>query len=110
MLYFVDFHVNYGADMTQKDLFTIWAKEATVALEAKEKGLIVDLWKCVGERRVIVIVDVDCPDTLDQILFTIPIMQEMGQYVDVKVTALRRYEAFAEDVNNWLKEESSVEF
>lgn len=102
MLFFLDFHVEYAADMTQKDLFTIWAEEANAALGAKEAGVVVDLWKCVGERRVIAIVNVDSPDTLDQILFTLPIMKAMGQHVQVKVTALRRYEDFAADVKNWL--------
>ncbi len=104
MLFFLDFQVEYGADMTQKDLFTIWAEEAKAALGAKEAGVVVDLWKCVGERRVLVIVNVDSPDTLDQILFTLPIMKTMGQHIQVKVTALRRYEDFAADVNNWLSE------
>ena len=39
----------------------------------------------------ICIVDVDSHDTLDEILtWTLPIMVEIGQFVDVKVTALRR--------------------
>jgi muconolactone delta-isomerase len=104
MLYFLDFQVEYSAQMTQKDLFTIWSKEAVVALEAKKQGTVIDLWKCVGERRVLAIVEVDSPDTLDQILFTLPIMKEMGQHVQVKVTSLRRYEDFAADVQGWLKE------
>ena len=62
------------------------------------------LWKCVWERRVIAIFNVDSPDILDQILFTLPIMKAMGQYVNVKVTSLRRYEDFAADVNQWLNE------
>jgi muconolactone D-isomerase len=31
-------------------------------------------------------------------------MKEMGQHVDVKVTALRRYEDFAADVKKWYEE------
>jgi muconolactone D-isomerase len=54
---------------------------------------------------VVAVVNVDSPDTLDQILFTLPIMKQMGQHVTVKVTALRRYEDFAADVNQWLQEE-----
>jgi muconolactone D-isomerase len=98
MLYHLDFRVEYGADMTQKDLFTIWSREAEVALGAKAAGTVIDLWKSVGTRRVIAIVDVDSPDTLDQILLDLPIMKEMGQYVQVEVTSLRRYEDFATDV------------
>ena len=99
MLFHLDFHVEYGATMSQQDLFSTWQREAEAALGAKEAGVVVDLWKCAGERRVIAILDVDGPDTLDDIVLTLPIMVEMGQFVDVKVTALRRYEDFAGSVN-----------
>jgi muconolactone delta-isomerase len=104
MLFHLDFHVEYGATMSQQDLFGIWSREAEGALGAKQAGVIVDLWKCVGERRVVAVVDVDSHDTLDEILFTLPIMVEMGQFVDIKVTALRRYEDFAGTVNKLLKQ------
>jgi muconolactone D-isomerase len=99
MLYHLDFQVEYAAHMSQHDLLTIWAEEANAALDAKKAGVVVDLWKCVGMRRVIAIVNVDSPDMLDQILLNLPIMKKMGQHVDVKVTSLRRYEDFAVDVN-----------
>ena len=103
MLYHLDFNVEYGADMSQNDLFDIWSREADAAIGAKEAGVVVDLWKCVGERRVIAIVKVESPDMLDQILLDLPIMKEMGQHVHVEVTALRRYEDFAADVKERLK-------
>ena len=103
MLFHLDFHVEYGAAMSQQDLFATWSREAEAALGAKQAGVVVDLWKCVGERRVIAVVDVDSHDTLDEILLTLPIMVEMGQYVDVNVTALRRYEDFAGSVNRLLQ-------
>ncbi|MEM8977793.1 MAG: muconolactone Delta-isomerase family protein [Pseudomonadota bacterium] len=98
MLFHLDFHVEYSAEMTQNDLFDIWAEEADAALGAKEGGVVVDLWKAVGERRVIAIVNVDNAEMLDQILLDLPIMQKMGQHVQVDVTALRTYEGFAADV------------
>jgi len=98
MLFHLDFKVEYAADMTQQDLFGIWAEEAVVALGAKKAGAVVDLWKAVGMRRVLAIVNVDGPDTLDQILFDLPIMKKMGQHVQVTVTPIRRYEDFAADV------------
>lgn len=49
-------------------------------------------------RRVIAIVDVPSPDTLDQILLDLPIMKKHGQHVQVQVTGLRKYEDFAADV------------
>jgi muconolactone D-isomerase len=102
MLYLLDFRVEYPAEMSQRQLFTIWAKEAEAALGAKKAGVVVDLWKCVGMRRVVCVVDVDGPDTLDQILFDLPIMKEHGQHVNVEVTSLRRYEDFAADVSKRL--------
>lgn len=100
MLYHLDFQVEYAANMSQQDLFCIWAEEAEAALGAKKAGVIVDLWKCVGIRRIIAILDVDSPDRLDQILFDLPIMKKMGQHVHITVTALRRYEDFASDVGD----------
>jgi muconolactone delta-isomerase len=102
MLYHVDFHVEYPASMSQKDLFTLWAREAEAALGAKKAGVVVDLWKCVGARRVIAIVNVEGPDVLDQILLDLPIMKELGHHVQVEVTPLRRYEDFAADVKKRL--------
>jgi len=104
MLYLPDFHIEYPATMTQKDLFAIWMREADAALGAKRKGVVVDLWKCVGSRRVVVVVNVDSPDTLDQILMDLPIMKEHGQHTHVEVTSLRRYEDFAADVKKRLAE------
>lgn len=102
MLYFLDFRVEYPATMSQNDLFSIWAREADAAIGAKEAGAVVDLWKCVGQRRVVAVVNVDGPDTLDQILLDLPIMKEHGQHVQVDVTPLRRYEDFAADVKQRL--------
>jgi len=102
MLYHADFHIEYPASMSQKDFFSIWAREAEAALGAKKAGVIVDIWKCVGSRRVIVVVDVDSLDALDQMLLDLPIMREHGQHVRVDVTPLRRFEDFTADVKKRL--------
>ena len=102
MLYHLDFQVEYSAAMSQQDLFTIWSEEADAALGAKAAGVVVDLWKCVGTRRIIAIVNVDSPDELDRIIFGLPIMKQMGQHVQVQVTPLRRYEDFAADVKSMI--------
>jgi muconolactone delta-isomerase len=103
MLYLLDFHIEYPETMAQKELFSIWAREAKVALAAKQKGVVVDLWKCVGIRRVIVIVNVDGPDTLDQLLIDLPIMKEHGHHTLVDVVPLRRYEDWASDLQKHLE-------
>jgi muconolactone D-isomerase len=102
MLFHLDFHVDYPDGMQQQELFAIWAREAEAALGAKEAGIVVDLWKCVGQRRVVAIVDVESHDMLDQISLDLPIMKEHGQHVHIEVTALRRYEDFAADVKSRL--------
>lgn len=98
MLYKLDFTVEYDDTMAQQGLLGVWAEEANAALGAKSAGVVVDLWKVVGERKVLVIADVETPDDLDRILFDLPIMQKMGHFVQVDVKSLRRYEDFADDV------------
>lgn len=100
MLYRLDFTVEYNENMAQQGLLGVWAEEANAALGAKSAGVVVDLWKVVGERKVLVIADVETPDDLDRILFDLPIMQKMGHLVQVDVKSLRRYEDFAEDVKD----------
>src|SRR5215470_8835390 len=98
MLYHVDFRIEYPASMSQKDFFSIWVGEANAALGAKKAGVVVDIWKCVGDRRVIVIVNVDSPDMLDQMALDLPIMKQLGQHVRIDVTPLPRFEDFAADL------------
>lgn len=103
MLYHLDFRIDYPASMSQKEFFSIWVRECEAALGAKKAGLIVDVWKCVGSRRVVAVVNVDSPDMLDQILLDLPIMKEHGQHVGIDITPLRRYEDFAADVKKRLE-------
>ena len=100
MLFHIDFSVEYSADMSQGDLFDIWSVETQAALAAKKAGVVVDLWKVVGERRVIAIVNVESMELLDQILLDLPIMQKMGQHVQANVKAIRTYEGFANDIKD----------
>jgi muconolactone delta-isomerase len=58
----------------------------------------VDLYKVSGQRRVLVIMDVDSHDELDQILMAgLPMAHELEME---EVLPLRTYEAFAEDIRN----------
>ncbi|MEM1006137.1 MAG: muconolactone Delta-isomerase family protein [Pseudomonadota bacterium] len=100
MLYRLDFTVEYDSGMQQQGLLGVWAEEAEAALGAKSAGVVLDLWKIVGERKVLAIVDVESPDVLDRILFDLPIMQKMGHHVQVDVKSMRRYEDFAADVKD----------
>lgn len=103
MLYLLDFCVEYPAGMAQEDLFSIWARDADVVLDAEQTGVVVGVWKCVGLRRVIAVVDVEGHETLDRILLDLPIMKEHGQHVQLEVTPLRNYKDFVEDLKNRLE-------
>ena len=61
------------------------------------RAQVVDLFKVVGERRVLAVVEVP-PDKLDQLSLDLPIMQEMGGTVDLDVSPLQPYAAFAADL------------
>ena len=102
MLYHADFHIEYPSSMSQKEFFATMAREADAALGAKKAGVVVDIGKCAGSRRVMAVVNVDGPDTVDQMLLDLPLMKELGQHVQVVVTPLRRYEDFAADVKKRL--------
>jgi hypothetical protein len=41
MLYHVDFRIEYPASMSQKDFFSIWAREAEAGLGAKKAGVVI---------------------------------------------------------------------
>jgi muconolactone D-isomerase len=70
--------------------------------------VVIDLWKCVGSRRVIAVANVDSLDTLDKILVDLPIMKEHGQHVQIDVTPLRRLEDFATDLKKRLESSSQT--
>ena len=103
MLYLLDFRIEYPATMSQKEFFSVLLREAETALSARKAGIIVDVWKCAGIRRVVAVVNVDGPDMLDQLLIDLPIMKDLGQHIHVDATPLRRYEDWASDLKKRLE-------
>jgi len=74
-------------------LFDIWEQEADAALAAKEQGLIKHIFKLVGERRVVPIVDAPDHDTLDDILTAkLPLAHHLKFN---EVAPVREYASFA---------------
>ena len=95
MLIFVDVRVD-PKEMSQDELWAAWEEEANAALAAKDAGKVVALYKVCGQRRVLVLLDVESHDELDQIwMAALP----MARYLELKeVLPVREYEAFADDV------------
>ena len=76
---------------------SIWCEEAAKAIGAKRAGVIVDIWKAVGMRRVHCLLRFDSPDVLDNTLsFALPIMQQNGSNVKINVKPLRGFHTLAE--------------
>jgi muconolactone D-isomerase len=95
MLYFVDIVVD-AKDMSLDELWDLWEKEAEAAAGAKEAGMLVAIYKVVGQRRVIAIMNAESHDQLDQIMMAgLP----MSNYLVWKeITPIREYTDFAADV------------
>ena len=100
LFFWLEINVEYkGMDLME--FLRIWSEEADSAIGKKKEGIIVDIWKCVGIRRIHCIICVDSPDALDKITFTLPIMKQMGNNVNVLVKSLRKYESFFADLKKW---------
>ncbi len=97
MLFLLDIRVEPG-DLSFDELWDMWEKETEAAAEAKAAGKIVDLWKVVGQRRIVALFDVESHDELDQILMAALPMAHNLEFL--QVLPLRAYENFAADVRN----------
>lgn len=95
MLFFVKVRVT-PRELSPDELWDLWEKEAEAALQAKAAGAIVTLYKVVGQRRVIGIVDAPSHDDLDRIFMAgLP----MAHYLEFEeIVPIRRYEDFADDI------------
>lgn len=94
LYYWAEFNVEYP-DQTLQDLLKLWSLEAAAALGAKSKGVAVDLWKCVGQRRVFCLVCFDKPNGFDMMSFGLPIMKGNGNNVDLTGKSVISFEEFA---------------
>ncbi|MGY1846430.1 MULTISPECIES: muconolactone Delta-isomerase family protein [unclassified Blastococcus] len=93
------FYVSLRVDHTRLDrdaFWDEWERETEAALGAMEAGLVKNLYKVAGQRRVIGVVDVESHDQLDQVVMgALP----MSHHLTLEeVLPIREYAAFAEDV------------
>jgi muconolactone delta-isomerase len=95
MLYFLKVRVDYQR-LTPEEFWNQWEKEADAALRAKAAGKIVALYKVVGQRRVLIIVDAQSHEEVDRSLMA---ALPMAPYEELEeILPLREYESFADDV------------
>ena len=93
MLYLADISVD-DRGLPLDELFDNWEKEAEAALGAMDAGLIKHLFKFVGDRRVMAIIEIDSHDMLDDILTAgLPMAHHLKFN---EVAPIREYKNFAE--------------
>ena len=95
MLFFVKVRVDH-TKISEEELWDLWEKEAESALAAKEAGKIVALYKVVGQRRVVMIVNVESHDELDRLAMGTMPMRHILECEEI--LPVRNYEDFAKDV------------
>lgn len=97
MLFFVKVRVDHTR-ISEDELWDLWEQEAEAALGAKAAGRIVSLYKVVGQRRVVMVVDVESHDELDRLAMGAMPMRHIFECEEV--LPVRDYGSFAEDVKH----------
>ncbi len=100
MLYLLRFDVGQPESWSQKQFYAMLAREADAAMQAVQAGLVKGIYKVVGQRVVLAIVDVPDHDALDAALEGLPIVREAGSNVDIEVLPIRPYENWAQFVKD----------
>mgnify|MGYP001818565135 FL=1 len=95
MLFFVKVRVDH-TKISEEELWDLWEKEAESALAAKEAGKIVALYKVVGQRRVVMIVNVESHDELARLAMGAMPMRHILECEEI--LPVRDYDDFAKDV------------
>ncbi|MEW9555549.1 muconolactone Delta-isomerase [Nonomuraea sp. NPDC050783] len=96
MLFYIQMKWNYQGRISQDELWDIEAREGEFALAQVGTGVVTSIYKCVGQHRVIAIVDVDTLEDLDR---TTMGWLPMREYLEFEaVWPLREYGPFVDDV------------
>lgn len=100
MLVMLKAHLEKPADVSNKEFYGVWLKEAQAALAAKEAGVIKAIWKVAGKPEVMAVMDVDSGDTLDAAVQGLPIWKLGYSHIvtEIDFIPLRPYENWAEDL------------
>lgn len=96
MLYYIQMRWNVEGRLSKEETFELEWEEARYKMNADELGKVKALYKVVGQRRIIGVVDVDGPEELDRMTMGgLP----MAHFLEFEqVWALRDFDEFAADV------------
>jgi muconolactone delta-isomerase len=98
MLFFFKATLNQPLNMTERQFYEVWRREAEAALRARKAGVIKALWKVSGLRQVIGILDVASHHDLDRTIRELPITKEIGHSVSWDFLPVHEYDLWAEDL------------
>jgi len=63
-----------------------------------EAGVVKGIWKVSGQRTVFALAEFESHRQVDQVLASLPIVQEMGGSVDTEAMAVYEYAEYADDL------------
>ncbi len=92
MLFLFQVTVRKPAEMSTKEFYGIWEKEAEAVGEGLKAGVLKAAYKVAGEPKVVAIVDAESHDQMDAVLLSLPLWKNYAHMVeDVTWTPLRDY-------------------
>jgi len=100
MLFLLKAHLEKPQNMSNKEFYSIWLKEAEAAVAAHKAGLIRAIWKVPGKTEVFVVLEVASFDALEAAILNLPIWQLGYSHIvtEMEWTPLRTYENWYEDL------------
>src|SRR5271156_6706534 len=73
MLFMLKAYISKPANVSNKEFYGVWLKEAEAAMAAHKAGAIKAIWKVAGRPEVVAVLDVDSHDTIDHAVLDLPI-------------------------------------
>lgn len=88
-LFWLKFNVEYlGLSLSQ--LMSVWKKEASALLTMRNRGeLELEVFKVIGQREVHLFMHAPSNDFMDDIIFTLPVMKDIGDQVQVRAKTVK---------------------
>jgi len=106
MLCMLKAYISKPQNVSNKEFYGVWLKEAEAAMGAVKAGAIKAIWKVAGRPEVIAVLEVDSADTLESAVLNLPIWKLGYSHIvtNLEWTLLRPYEHWYEDLKKLANE------
>jgi muconolactone delta-isomerase len=99
MLFMLKSHISKPEELSNKEFYGVWLKEAEGAVAAYKAGVIKGIWKVAGKPEVVSILDVESPDALESVVLNFPFLKlGYSHILNMEWNVLRPYENWYEDL------------